>query len=115
MKPRIFLFGRRMEHLHAAWLMIVVLCSTAKVWGAGGDLPHFTVTDTPAETNFPADIAPEQGSLPTPGVSGIERTNQHDLAKEFQVQLDLARKQRRDKSAADAARTLVMLLKTNAP
>jgi tetratricopeptide (TPR) repeat protein len=42
-------------------------------------------------------------------------TNQIDQLREFQTQLDLARRQRYEKSIPLATRTLVMLLETNAP
>lgn len=61
------------------------------------------------------DTAPEPGLLPTPGVITAAPTNQFDQLREFQIQLDLARKQRREKSAPLASRTLVLLLETNAP
>src|SRR5581483_6089050 len=68
-----------------------------------------------SDTNS-SNTAPEPGSLPTPGVVDAKpATNQADQLREYQVQLELARKQRHDKSTSSASRTLVALLQTNAP
>ncbi len=62
-----------------------------------------------------SDIAPDPGFLPTPGVVGAPATNNANQLLAFQAQLDLARKQRHDKSAALASLTLIALLETNTP
>lgn len=69
-----------------------------------------------ASTNGPA-IAPDPGYLPTPGVVDLTATNESkvNLLLSFQTQLDLARKERHDKSPALAAVTLITLLETNSP
>jgi tetratricopeptide (TPR) repeat protein len=63
-------------------------------------------------TNSPA---PEPGALRTSDVIDAVPTNQLEQLREFQAQLDLARKQRREKGTALAAGILVRLLETNAP
>lgn len=63
-----------------------------------------------------SSTAPEPGLLPTPGVvDAAPATNQFDQLRDFQVQLDLARTQRHEKSTPLAAMTLIALLETNAP
>jgi tetratricopeptide (TPR) repeat protein len=75
--------------------------------------PDAVSTET-ADTNS-SNTAPEPGLLPTPGVVDATTTNQFDQLREFQVQLDLARKQRYEKSTPLATRILIALLETNAP
>lgn len=73
--------------------------------------------EIPAElraTNAPA-IAPDPGFMPTPGVVDASATNDANRLLAFQVQLDLARKQRHERSGPLASRTLLALLETNAP
>ena len=60
-------------------------------------------------------LAPEPGQLPTPGVVTAVVPPPLDQARAFQLRLELARKQRRDKEDTGAAKTLVALLETNAP
>ncbi len=79
--------------------------------------PEASPVDKPiglSDTNN-SNTAPEPGFLPTPGVITAAPTNQFDQLREFQIQLDLARRQRREKSAPLATKTLVTLLETNAP
>ncbi len=66
-----------------------------------------------ADTNSPAP-APEPGMLPTPDVVAAVTNKPADHAREFQIQLDLARQQRREKTPSLAVATLVALLQTNA-
>lgn len=67
-----------------------------------------------ADTNSPA-LAPEPGMLPTPDVVAVVTNKPLDHSREFQIQLDLARQQRREKNPSLAVTTLVALLQTNAP
>ncbi len=76
-------------------------------------LPAALPTET-SDTNS-SNAAPEPGLLPTPGVVNATPTNKIDKLREFQIQLDLARKERLEKSAPLAASTLIALLETNAP
>jgi tetratricopeptide (TPR) repeat protein len=71
-------------------------------------------TAAPPDANA-SDSAPEPGLLPTPGVVDATNVAKVDQLRAFQVQLDLARTERREKSTALAATTLVALLQTNAP
>jgi tetratricopeptide (TPR) repeat protein len=66
-----------------------------------------------ADTNSPAQ-APEPGMLPTPDVTAVVTNKPVDHAREFQIQLDLARQQRHEKNPSLAVSTLVSLLQTNA-
>jgi tetratricopeptide (TPR) repeat protein len=66
------------------------------------------------DTNTSAP-APEQGQLVTRDLVEAKSTNKFDQLREFQAQLDLARKQRYEKSNPLAAKILIGLLETNAP
>jgi tetratricopeptide (TPR) repeat protein len=67
------------------------------------------------DTNYTLP-APGPGQLPLPDiVSTIMPSNQLSHIEELQVQLDLAREQRRQKNAPVAAQTLLGILHTNAP
>jgi tetratricopeptide (TPR) repeat protein len=59
--------------------------------------------------------APEPGLLPTPGVIDTRTTNHLDRLRQLEAELELARKQRLEKSTPLAAKTLIGLLETNAP
>src|SRR5882672_1413232 len=80
-------------------------------------VPDATDAATPAadstDTNSPAP-APEPGMLPTPDVVAAVTNKPLDHSREFQIQLDLARQQRREKTPSLAVSTLVSLLQTNA-
>jgi tetratricopeptide (TPR) repeat protein len=93
--------------------------SDAKDFGSPLAEPRYDVlpAESPIEASDSkvASTAPEPGLLPTPGVIDATTTNQSDQRREFQVQLDLARKQRHEKTTPLASRTLIALLETNAP
>jgi tetratricopeptide (TPR) repeat protein len=56
------------------------------------------------------------GQLPVPGILlPVAATNTAASLEQFQMKLDLAREQRRDKSLALASQTLVAILQSNAP
>jgi tetratricopeptide (TPR) repeat protein len=83
-------------------------------------IPDAADTATPApasadstDTNSPVP-APEQGMLPTPDVVAVVSNKPPDHSREFQIQLDLARQQRRDKNPSLAVAILVTLMQTNA-
>ena len=67
-----------------------------------------------AETNS-GSYTPEPGSLPTSPYIARETNNEAQVLREFQLQLELAKKLRAEKSMALATSTLVTLLETNAP
>ncbi len=93
---------------------LAIVCLAARASSGGEDLPHLVTNNTPHEATLSEDIAPALGLMPTHGVSDKPRTNQSEVVKDFQFQLDFARKQRREKSPAEAVNTLVALLKTQA-
>jgi tetratricopeptide (TPR) repeat protein len=78
------------------------------------ETPQADVSTESSDTNSPG-TAPEQGLLPTPGVLDSTITNQMDQIRGFQVQLDLARRQRQERGTPLATRILIGLLETNAP
>jgi tetratricopeptide (TPR) repeat protein len=75
--------------------------------------PAASIID-PGDTNSPSG-APEPGLMPTPGVIDAPKTNEADQIRGFQLQLDMARKERLEKSNPLAATTLIGLLEASAP
>jgi len=59
--------------------------------------------------------APGLGQLPTPGTVQIKASTVPDNLQKMQIQLDLGREQRRQKSTTVAAQTLTGLLKSDPP
>jgi tetratricopeptide (TPR) repeat protein len=67
-----------------------------------------------SETNN-SEPAPGLGQLPLPDAAQAPVTNKVDRIQELQIQLDLAREQRRQKNIPVATQILLGLLHTNAP
>ena len=98
---------------HRSGLSLLLVCSASccRLWA--GDL----VLSNGPSASSPTDStpAPGLGLLPTPGTVPAKVSAEPDSLQKLQLQLDLGREQRRQKSTALAAQTLTRLLEADAP
>ncbi len=99
--------------IHRSGLSLLLVCgaSCCRLWA--GDL----VPSNAPSASSPTDStpAPGLGLLPTPGTVPARAAAEPDGLQKLQLQLDLGRDQRRQKSTALAAQTLSGLLTADAP
>ena len=77
--------------------------------------PVAVIPEATPTAEAPVEVAPEPGELPTPGIVSNPTNAPGEQIRQFQTQLELARKQRREKYLMQAAGTLVTLLQANVP
>jgi len=96
---------------HRSGLSLLLLCgaSCCRLWA--GEL----VPAPAASSATDSTPAPGLGLLPTPGTVPAKTAAEPDGLKKLQLQLDLGREQRHQKSTALAAQTLTALLAAGAP
>jgi tetratricopeptide (TPR) repeat protein len=98
---------------HRSGLSLLLVCgaSCCRLWA--GELVNSTAPSASSPTD--STPAPGLGQLPTPGTVSAAVSAEPDSLKKLQLQLDLGREQRRQKSTILAAQTLTGLLTADAP
>jgi tetratricopeptide (TPR) repeat protein len=98
---------------HRSGLSLLLVCgaSCCRLWAGDLELSNAPSASSPTDST----PAPGLGLLPTPGTVPARAAAEPDSLKKLQLQLDLGREQRRQKSTALAAQTLTGLLAADAP
>jgi tetratricopeptide (TPR) repeat protein len=98
---------------HRTGLSLLLACSASccRLWAGDVVLSNGPSASSPTDST----PAPGLGLLPTPGTVPAKAAAEPDSLQKLQVQLDLGREQRRQKSTILAAQTLTRLLEADAP